>query len=437
VCWHHSEMPATFRSVAVKAREASELGQRLATRAGWTQRANDLWDALRTFPWWITARTLRERFREDRLGVAASSLTFTTLMSLVPLVTVGLAVFSAFPMFGRLQAVVQKWLVDSLVPEAISKSVLTYLTQFAGKAGQLGWTGALAFLVAALALVLTIDRKLNDIWRVRRSRPLAQRVLVYWGVLTLGPLLLGGSVSLMTWVISSNRGLAAVLPGGVRLVLDTLQFVLMVASMALLFRFVPNTSVKWNHAVAGGLLVAAGVEAAKALLGWYVAKVPTYSAVYGAFATVPILLVWVYLLWVMVLLGAVVTAYLPSLLAGVSRQGGQPGWSFQLALELVSALSAHRAQPEGRGLTLDELSRLLRVDDLQLEEPLETLVALDWVARLDEEAQRYVLLADVRQTLLGPLVERLLLPQGDTMRQVWHQGRLNHLTLAQVLPEWA
>jgi membrane protein len=430
-------MTAPFRSVANKAREASDLGQRLVSDSGWGQRGREAWEALRHFPWWMTARTLRERFREDRLGVAASSLTFTTLMSLVPLFTVGLAVFSAFPVFGRLQAVVQKWLVDSLMPEAISKSVLTYLTQFAGKAGQLGWTGALVFLVAALALVLTIDRKLNDIWRVRRPRPLAQRVLVYWGVLTLGPLLLGASVSLMTWAISANRGLATVLPGGVRLVLDALQFGLMATSMALLFRYVPHTAVKWNHALVGGVLVAAGVEAAKALLGWYLAKVPTYSAVYGAFATVPILLVWVYLLWVMVLLGAVVTAYLPSLLAGVSRQGGKPGWSFQLALELMSALSAHKVLPEGRGLTLAELSRLLRVDDLQLEEPLETLMALDWVARLDEEAQRYVLLADLRQTPLAPLIDRLLLPHGDTVAQVWQQGRLHHLTVSQVLPEWS
>lgn len=408
-----------------------------AVNVDWRVHWAGFWETLKHFPWWTTARTLRERFREDRLGVAASSLTFTTLMSLVPLVTVGLAVFSAFPVFARMQAGVQKWLVDSLVPETIAKSVLTYLTQFAGKAGQLGWTGALAFMVAALALVLTIDRKLNDIWRVRRARPLAQRVPIYWAVLTLGPLLLGGSVSLMTWVISSNRGLVAGLPGGVRLVLDALQFLLLAGGMTLLFRFVPNTAVRWSHALVGGTLVATGVEGAKSLLGWYVAQVPTYSAVYGAFATVPILLVWVYLLWVIVLLGAVVTAYLPSLLAGVSRQGGTPGWSFQLALELVSALSAHRAQPQGRGLTLEELSRLLRVDDLQLEEPLETLIALDWVARLDEEAQRHVLLADVRQTPLGPLVDRLLLPHGETVRQVWEQGRLHHLTLAQVLPDWS
>ncbi|MFN3496419.1 MAG: YihY family inner membrane protein, partial [Hydrogenophaga sp.] len=139
----------------------------------------DLWAGALAFPWPTTALTLRERFREDRLGITASSLTFTTTISLVPLFTVALAIFSAFPMFGRLQDSLQRWLVQSLVPENIAKQVLSYLNEFAGKAGQMGWAGALVLLVTALALILTIDRKLNDIWRVRQSRSLTQRVLVY------------------------------------------------------------------------------------------------------------------------------------------------------------------------------------------------------------------------------------------------------------------
>ena len=392
-------------------------------------------DALK-FPWRTTALTLRERFREDRLGLTASSLTFTTLISLVPLFIVVLAVFTAFPMFGRMQLVLQKWLVDSLVPEAIGRQVLTYLNQFASKAGQMGVTGAVLLLVTVLALVLTIDRKLNDIWRVRRIRPLAQRVLVYWALLTLGPLLLGGSISLASYAISANRGLVAAVPGGVKLLLDMLEFGLVAIGMTLLFQYVPNTRVLWKHALLGGTFVALGLEVAKSLLGWYVAAVPTYATVYGAFAALPILLVWLYLLWVIVLLGAVVTAYLPSLLAGVVRRGGTPGWSFQLALELLSALAAHRAQPEGHGLSLADLAKHLRVDDLQLEEPLETLLSLDWVGKLDETQARYVLLADPKQTPVGPLAERLLLPYGPTTRQVWESGAFSRAMLAQVLPDW-
>src|SRR5690606_31692254 len=152
-----------------------------------------------TFPWRTTAITLRERFREDRLGITASSLTFTTTISLVPLFTVALAIFSAFPMFDRLQRGLQRSLVESLIPESIARPVLMHLNQFVAKATQMGWAGALVLMVTALALVFTIDRKLNDIWRVRRPRSVTQRILVYWAVLTLGPLMLTASSAATTY----------------------------------------------------------------------------------------------------------------------------------------------------------------------------------------------------------------------------------------------
>jgi membrane protein len=138
-----------------------------------------LLEDLSRFPWAWTARTLRERFRDDRLGLTASSLTFTTTIALVPLFTVVLAVFTAFPMFSKLQGALQTWLVQSLVPDSISRQVLGYLTQFAKQASRLGAVGLAVLFITALALVLTIDRTLNGIWRVRRQRPLAQRVMIY------------------------------------------------------------------------------------------------------------------------------------------------------------------------------------------------------------------------------------------------------------------
>ncbi len=391
-----------------------------------------LWHDLLRFPWRNTALTLRERFREDRLGVTASSLTFTTLISLVPLFTVALAVFSAFPMFDRLQLNLQEWLVGSMVPQGIARPVLEYLTQFAAKAGQMGWTGALAFLGTALALVLTIDRKLNDIWRVRRSRGLTQRVLVYWAVLTLGPLALALSLSFSTYLLGASRGLVGGMGGGLQLTLQALQFLLLAGGMAALYRYVPNTLVRWSHAWLGGLFVAAGFELGKKLLAWYLAEVPTYSVVYGTFATLPILLVWMYLAWVIVLLGAVVAAYLPSLLSGIARRGDTPGWHFQLALELLGELqrSAASGQP---GLSLVELAQRLRVDPLQLEEASGTLAAMDWVGRLDETDGRYVLLVEPANTSLAPLAERLLLARKGSTQAFWGAGGWEGLTLAQAL----
>ncbi len=391
-----------------------------------------LWRNARGFPWRNTAVTLRERFREDRLGVTASSLTFTTTISLVPLFTVALAVFSAFPMFDRLQLTLQRWLVQSLVPDNIARQVLTYLNQFSSKASQMGWAGALFLLVTALALILTIDRKLNDIWRVRQPRSLTQRLLVYWAVLTLGPLLLAGSVTVTSYAIAYSRGVPGSLTGTVRLLLDSLQVVLVTGGLAALYHYVPHTRVRWAHALVGGLFAATALELAKQALGWYLKAVPTYSVLYGTFATLPILLIWFYVAWVIVLLGAVVTAYLPSLLAGVARRGDTPGWSFQLALEVMERLLAVRdGQP--RGLSLEALAQALRVDPLQLEEPVAALVALDWLGRLNEEGERYVVLIDPATTPMAALAERLLLTRQASTLRFWDRSRWSDLTLAEAL----
>ncbi|MFN3493236.1 MAG: YihY family inner membrane protein [Hydrogenophaga sp.] len=392
----------------------------------------DLWEAALTFPWQNTALTLRERFREDRLGVTASSLTFTTTISLVPLFTVALAIFSAFPMFARLQTALERWLVQSLVPDSIAKQVFRYLNEFAGKAGQMGWAGALVLLVTALALILTIDRKLNDIWRVRQARPLTQRVLVYWAVLTLGPLLLAGSLSATSYALTASGGAVLAKAGGIRLLLDSFQFAIVTVGIAALYRYVPNTHVRWNHALLGGLFVAAGLELAKKVLAWYLTQVPTYSVVYGTFATVPILLVWIYVVWVIVLLGAVVAAYLPSLLSGVARRGDVPGWGFQLALEVLDQLQQARDRNEN-GLGLSVLAQRLRVEALQLELPVATLVGLDWLGRLDEEDERYVLLVDTDKMPVCALVERLLLVHSDSTARFWNASGWSGISVAQAL----
>jgi membrane protein len=336
-------------------------------------------------------------------------------------------------MFDRLQRGLQRSLVESLVPESIARPVLMYLNQFAAKATQMGWAGALALLVTALALILTIDRKLNDIWRVRQARPVTQRILVYWAVLTLGPLLFAASAAATTYAFGGTRGLAG-LPGPLRVLIDSLQLLLVTAGMAALYRYVPNTRVRWSHALVGGLFTAVGLEVAKQVLAWYLKQVPTFSVLYGTFATVPILLVWIYLGWVIVLLGAVIAAYLPSLLRGVARRGDVPGWSFQLALELLAQLAVARAgQP--RGQSLEAIAAALRVEALQLEEPVAALVALDWLGRLDEEGERYVLLIDPATTALGPLMERLLLARHSATARLWERSHWAGMTVAEALPE--
>jgi membrane protein len=382
----------------------------IPSRSEWTAHAAELWRSLRTWPWFDTYHTLKQRFREDRLGLTAGSLTFTTLISLVPLMTVMLALFTAFPMFSRFQVALERYLLQSLVPDNIAKPVLASLTQFASKASQVGSVGLLVLVVAALALMLTIDRTLNGIWRVRKPRPLAQRVLVYWAALTLGPLLVGISLSLTSYAISSSRGLVDTLPGGVRFVLGTVEFALLAGGMTALYRYIPNTHVSSTHAWAGGLFVALAFEFTKRLLTWYLGLVPSYSVIYGAFATLPIFLLWIYLCWVVVLLGAVIAAYAPSLSMRVVRVPDTPGYRFALAVALLRELQRARSVDNQRGLGLHELAGAVRVDPLQVEPVLDLLIAMDWVARLDEEgAQRHVLLVDAQRTLARPLIDGLLL----------------------------
>jgi membrane protein len=368
-------------------------------------------DDLRNFPWRPTFATVRERFSEDRLGLTASSLTFTTLIALVPFFALILAMFTAFPMFGKFQAALQQWLLESLVPDNIARQVLGYLTQFAAKASRLGWFGLLLLAATAFSLVLTIDRTLNQIWRVRRQRAWSQRVVIYWSALSLGPLLMGASLSATSYAISASKGFVTALPGGVGLLIDALQWLLMALGMAALYRYVPNTTVRWRHALIGGIFVSTAFDLAKVLLALYLASVPTYSVVYGTFATLPILLIWIYVAWLIVLFGAVIAAYLPSLLAGVQRRGGLRGWSFQLALELVGAL--HRAKGQTTpGKTQEELAHELRLGPLQLEAPLQALQQLGWVGRLEADVvhqQRYVLLVEPLNTPLRPLIESLLM----------------------------
>jgi len=390
-----------------------------------------LLQTLRTWPWFDTLRTLRQRFREDRLGLTAGSLTFTTLIALVPLVTVGLAVFTAFPMFAGFESALEKYFLQNLVPDSIARPVLRSLTQFASKARGVGTVGLLLLLSTALAMVFTIDRTLNAIWRVQRPRPLAQRVLVYWAGLTLGPLALGVSLSLTSYALSASKGLVAAMPGGVSVLLEFAQFLMLAAAAAGLFHYVPNTAVRWVHAWAGGLFVAVAFEGAKKGLAWYVDSVPTYSAVYGAFATVPILLLWIYLGWVIMLLGAVIAAYAPSLQMRVVSREHTPGWRFELALTVLRRLHAARQGPQ-HGLSLADLGQGLRADPLQLEPIVDLLASIDWVSRLDEGSRsRHVLLCDPARTPLAPLVERTLLQTGEATRAV--ALRLAPMSLAEAL----
>jgi membrane protein len=393
------------------------------------------WQEVSVFPWRQMGAVLAERFRDARLGVSASSLTFTTVLAMVPLFAVGLAVFSAFPVFGKFQDTIQRWLIESLVPESIARQVLSYLTQFSLKASRLGTAGLVAVLLSAVFLMVTIERTLGQIWRLQRQRPLPQRVLLYWSAITLGPLLLGSSLAATSFVVTASRDVVNVLPGSTRWLLDGFEFLMLTACVSGLYFYVPYTRVRWRHAITAGFLVAGSLEVAKKLMAFYLLQVPTYSLVYGAFAAVPILLVWIYVTWLLVLLGAVLASSLPELGRPVWRKPEGAGWSFRLALEVLAELNAAKAS-ERRGRSVDELAALLRVETEELRQVLAVLQGLDWVGRLSEQNDlgqaRLVLLVDPDMASVAPLADRLLVLRGSATDPLWLQTGLDQIRLVQL-----
>ena len=200
-----------------------------------------------------------------------------------------------------------------------------------------------------------------------------------------------------------------------------LEFVTIALGVTALFHYVPNTHVRWRHALIGGIFVAFGFAAAKRLLALYFGTVPTYAVVYGVFATVPIFLIWIYLSWIVVLLGAVIAAYAPVAGTHIVRRPEAPGSSFHLGVEILRALQA--AKTAGRnGMTDSELSETLGVDPLQIGPLLDRLTAIDWVGKLDETGNpRYVVLVD-EHVSAEPLLAALLLEPSPEIGPFWQQA---------------
>lgn len=385
-------------------------------------------------------RALARRFGEDNLAQTAGSLTFTTVISLVPLLTVALAVFTAFPAFERLEGTVQTHLAQSMLPATIATRVYGYLGQFAAKARGLGAVSVAMLIVTATSMMLTVDKALNSIWRTLRPRPLAQRVLLYWAAFTLGPLVLGASIGLITYVAGAHRGLIHHLPGGADLLLTLASWAVMAGALAAMYRYVPNTEVAWRDALIGGLAAAVAFNLGGRALAWYFTQVPAYAAVYGTFATLPLFLLWLYWSWIVVLVGAMIAAYLPSLRVRAVRLDAYAGAEFLTAVRLLQLLAAARRAPDC-GIAAFPLARRLRVDPLQLQGLLGTLARLGWVGRVAPHGRgpaRWALLCDPQTTVIGPLIDVLLIDATQASAASERLGRLlgeeeRSLTLASLL----
>ncbi len=356
------------------------------------------------------ARYVLRRAGEDRLPQVASSLTFTTVLSLVPILTVAFALFTAFPMFKSFRADIEGYMFSNLVPGNISRPILTYLNQFSTNAKGLTAAGLIGLVVTSVMTMLTVENALNAIWRVRHRRPLAQRVLVFWALVSFGPVLIGASLSVSSYLVSISAGYVHKLPFGLGVIVGMVPILLSAIAFAMLYVFVPNTNVDRRDAFVAGLIAAGAFEIAKRVFGAYVAHIPTYTAVYGAFATLPIFLTWIYVSWLVTLLGATIASTLPIIRQGYWQRRTFPGSEFFDALGILLLLYRAREQAP-RTVAEQEIGRRLQLEADYLSDLLTKLKALHLVGKLQQDRgeAHWALLCDAHTTTLRPLYERLVL----------------------------
>ncbi|MGL6117420.1 virulence factor BrkB family protein [Plesiomonas sp.] len=271
-----------------------------------------MYKGLQSTTWWQNRgffRLLLSRSGESRLTITAGYLAYVTLLSLVPLVTVIFSVFTAFPVFVGITDQVKHFVFSNFVP-ATGDVVQNYLDQFVSNSSNMSAVGIIALVVTSLLLISAVDKALNAIWRSKHRRPAMVSFAVYWMILTLGPLLAGASLVTSSYLLSlkllTDTGINGVLDN----LLVLLPMILSALSFWLLYGVVPTERVPTLHALSGALFAALLFEVSKKIFTLYIAFFPSYQLIYGALAVIPILFVWVYLSWCIVLLGAEVTATL-------------------------------------------------------------------------------------------------------------------------------
>lgn len=349
---------------------------------------------------WHFCRYLIRRFGEDDCAKNAASLTYTTLFAVVPVMTVTYAMLAAIPAFNQVGGQVEAFIFDNFVPST-GAALRGYLHEFSQQARQLTGIGVALLMITALLMLLNIEKSFNAIWRIRYPRRGISSFLLYWAVLSLGPLLLGAGFVVSTYLASlSFLSGDAVLASAWRGLLGWLPLMLSIAAFTLIYVAVPNTRVRLKHGLAGGVLVALLFEGAKASFALYVALFPSFQLIYGAFAAFPLFLLWIYVSWIIILFGAELVCNLGS--SSAWQRPAYPPLIYLLGLLRVML----QAQKHGRSVTLARvnLAGWGMPEDLWLR-------LTDWleVRRIITRVQQggYVLSRDLDQMELVELIEEM------------------------------
>jgi membrane protein len=241
---------------------------------------------------------------DGELMQLAASLAYTTLLSLVPLFTVVLSILSAFPVFEQWTLTLEHFIFANFVP-ASGELVSSYLRDFSNQAGRLTAIGLATLLVTALLLLSNIENALNRIWGVRAGRSAGQRILVYWALLSLGPIMIVASLTITSYLISNSLTDSIPIGGSVvEKLVSALPFVLELASFSGMYYLVPNHPTRFLHSLVGALIATVLFEGAKIGFTWYLTRFNSFEVIYGALGVIPIFLIWIYISWLVILIGA-------------------------------------------------------------------------------------------------------------------------------------
>ena len=325
------------------------------------------------------------RFNVDGCFAAAGALSYTTLVSLVPLAVIALGSLSSFPIFAPVRDQLLQLALENFVP-SIGEQAAWWFRVFAESATQTTAIGVAGIATTGVLLLVTVEDQLNLIWRVTAPRPWVQRLLAYWTLITLGPLLVGISLSLstyfeiaarqvgfgqeaMVWLASSwLHGLARAVPA-------LLEFV----ALTLLYCLIPNCTVRWRDGAFGAVIATVAIEILKVGFSIYIGASSFYSTVYGALAIIPIFLLWMYISWMAVLLGAVVAAALPKWRID-QRIGNASAGGVRLGLSLALIAALVRAQKHGEARSTSALAAELGVATTVIDEHLKPLAEAGFAA---------------------------------------------------------
>ena len=368
------------------------------------------------------------RLIAGQITQVAGSLTFTTVLALVPILTIALAIFTVFPLFTTFRSGLEAYFIQNLMPKAIASNILGYLNQFASKATSLSAYGAIALMVTSVSMLATIESAFNQIWRVKQQRPLIKRMMVYWALITLAPLLLGISLTVSSYLFAATSDVFGTVVSTVpvsKIWYSVASIIFTTGAFTLLYSVVPNRRVDWRDSAWGGLAAGIFFEIAKRIFASFIIQIPTYTVVYGALAVVPIFLIWIYTSWLITLLGAVIAASLPIVKYERWWFEPKPGSRFIDAMGLLEVLVDARNKTNEAGISSWEIRQKTRLGFDEMESLLVQMIKVGWVGRLHVEqivtkkryplvgSEWWVLLVNP-QMLLVAQVYRLFLFESQT-----------------------